>query len=93
VHPHLPKSLSNRLLRAGFQLDGAVVFPILNLQWHDDTYSKGLAGMIRDFVGRKNDLPSEYPKEWYDEFAQLSEGGRYFFSTNRYIFRASRGVV
>jgi arsenite methyltransferase len=92
AHPRLPRSLSNRLVRASFRLDGAVVFPILNLRWHDDTYSKGLAGMIRDFVGRKNDLPSEYPKEWYDEFAQLSEASRYFFSTNRYIFRASRAI-
>jgi ubiquinone/menaquinone biosynthesis C-methylase UbiE len=92
AHPHLPRSLSYRLVRAGFQLDGAVVFPILNLQWHDDAYSKGLAGMIRDFVGRNSDLPSEYLKEWYDEFARLSEVGRYFFSTNRYVFRASRAV-
>jgi hypothetical protein len=88
----LPRSLSYRLARAGFQLDGAVVFPILNLEWDDDTYSKGLAGMIRDFVGRNSDLPSEYPKAWYDEFARLSEVGRYFFSTNRYIFRASRAI-
>jgi SAM-dependent methyltransferase len=92
AHPHLPRSLSYRLARAGFQLDGAVVFPILNLEWDDDTYSKGLAGMIRDFVGRNSDLPSEYPKAWYDEFARLSEVGRYFFSTNRYIFRASRAI-
>jgi len=80
------------LVRAGFRLDGAVVFSILNLQWQDDTYSKGLAGMIRDFVGSKNDLPAEYPKEWYDEFAALNEAGRYFFNTNRYIFRASRAI-
>jgi arsenite methyltransferase len=92
AHPRLPRSLSSRLVRAGFRLDGVVVFPILNLRWHDDTYSKGLSGLIRDFVGRKNDLPSEYPREWYDEFAQLSEAGRYFFSTNRYIFRASRAI-
>jgi len=92
AHPRLPRSLSNRLVRAGFRLDGAVVFPILNLQWHDDTYSKGLAGMVRDFVGRKNDLPSDYPNEWYNEFARLGESGRYFFSTNRYVFRASKSV-
>jgi arsenite methyltransferase len=90
AHPHLPRSLSSRLVRAGFRVDGAVVFPILNLQWHDDTYSKGLSNLIRDFVGRKNELPSQDPKEWYDEFAKLSEAGRYFFSTNRYIFRASK---
>ena len=92
AHPRLPRSLSNRLVRAGFRLDGAVVFPILNLQWHDDTYSKGLAGMVRDFVGRKNDLPSDCPKEWYNEFARLNEAGQYFFSTNRYIFRASKSI-
>jgi arsenite methyltransferase len=88
----LPRSLLNRLTSAGFRLDGAVVFPILNLRWHDDTYSKGIAAMIRDFVGRKNELPPEDPKEWYDEFARLSAAGRYFFSTNRYIFRASRPI-
>jgi arsenite methyltransferase len=86
----LPRSLANRLVGAGFRLDGTVVFPILNLRRHDDTYSKGLAGMIRDFVGRKNELPPQDPKEWYDECARLSEAGRYFFSSNRYIFRASR---
>ena len=74
----------------GFRVDSATVFPILNLQWHDDTYSKGLSGLIRDFVGRKNELPPQDPKEWYDEFAKLSEAGQYFFSTNRYIFRASK---
>src|SRR5207245_7324452 len=57
-----------------------------------DTYSKGLAGMIRDFVSRKNELPPQDPKEWYDEFAKLSEAGQYFFSTNRYIFRASKAI-
>jgi ubiquinone/menaquinone biosynthesis C-methylase UbiE len=93
AHPHLPRSLSNRLVGAGFRLDGAAVFPILNLQWHDDAYSKGLAGLIRDFVGRKNDLTSEYLKDWYDEFARLSEAGQYFFSSNRYIFRASRPIA
>jgi hypothetical protein len=42
------------------------------------------------FVGRKDELPSEELKEWYDEFTRLSEAGRYFFGSNRYIFRASK---
>jgi arsenite methyltransferase len=90
AHPRLPRLLANRLVGAGFHFDGATVFPILNLQWDDDAYSKGLAGLVRDFVGRKNDLPSEDLKAWYDEFTLLSETGRYFFSSNRYIFRASK---
>jgi hypothetical protein len=89
---HLPRSLSYCLASAGFRLYGATVFPILNLEWNDDNYSKGLAGTIEDFVSRKNALPSEDLKEWYGEFVPLSEAGQYFFSTNRYIFRVSKPI-
>jgi arsenite methyltransferase len=90
AHPHLPRSMRSRLVRAGFRFDAASAFPILNLAWHDEAYSKGLAGLIRDFVARRNDLPPEDLKEWYDEFGRLSEAGRYFFSSSRYIFRVSK---
>jgi ubiquinone/menaquinone biosynthesis C-methylase UbiE len=90
AHSHLPRSLSSRLAAAGFRVDGATVFPILNLHWHDDAYSKGLAGLVRDFVGRKGDLSPDEVEEWYAELEGLGETGRYFFSSNRYIFRASR---
>jgi SAM-dependent methyltransferase len=90
AHPHLPRSLVGRLASAGFRFDGASVFPILNLQWHDDAYSKGLSKLIKDFVGRRNDVPFHDLREWYQELARLSEAGRYFFSSNRYIFRASK---
>ncbi|MDF0495139.1 methyltransferase domain-containing protein [Bradyrhizobium yuanmingense] len=90
AHPRLPRSLGARLVSAGFRVDEAVVFPILNLQWVDTAYSTGLAGFIRDFVGRKNELPAEELSQWYDELARLNETGRYFFSSNRYIFLASK---
>ena len=90
AHPRLPRSLISLLVSKGFRFDGATVFPILNLKWEDSAYSKGLAGLVRDFVGRKRELPPEDLKAWYDEFARLEELGRYFFSSNRYIFRASR---
>ena len=41
AHPSLPRSLGNRLVSAGFRLDGASVFPILNVQW-DDAASDGV---------------------------------------------------
>jgi arsenite methyltransferase len=86
AHPHLPRSLVARLVGAGFRFRDLVVFPILNLQWDDDLYSKGLAGLIREFVGRKNEIPADDLREWYEEFGLLNEAGHYFFSTNRYIF-------
>src|SRR6266852_23012 len=90
AHPHLPRSMAYRLVRAGFRFDGAAVFPILNLQCDDDSYSKGLAQGIREFVARKKDVSADDLNEWHSEFERLSEAGRYFFSTNRYIFRASK---
>ena len=50
AHPRLPRVLASKLINAGFRFDGAVVFPILNLQYDDDSYSKGLAQLIRDFA-------------------------------------------
>ena len=91
AHPHLPRSMACKLVNAGFRLEGASVFPILNLQYDDDSYSKGLAKGIRDFVGRRKDVSADnLLNEWHSEFERLSEAGRYFFSTNRYIFRASK---
>lgn len=91
-HPHLPRSLVHRLTSTGFRFDGASVFPILNLHWDDDAYSKGLAELVRDFVGGGSDIPAKELQEWLDEFSQLSDAGRYFFSSNRYFFRASKAV-
>jgi arsenite methyltransferase len=90
AHPRLPRSLTNRLTNAGFRFNGAGVFPILNLQWEDDAYSKRLSESIRDFVASKNDIPAKDLKDWQDEFPRISEAGRYFFSSSRFIFRASK---
>lgn len=90
AHPRLPRSMMSRLVNAGFRFDGATVFPILNLQYDDDSYSKGLSRGIRDFVARKKDVLVGDLNEWHGEFERLSEAGRYFFSTSRYIFKASK---
>ena len=76
--------------RCKISFDGATVFSILNLQYDDDSYSKGLAQGIRDFVARKKAVSANDLSEWHSEFERLSEAGRYFFSTNRYIFKASK---
>ena len=78
AHPRLPMSMAQRFIKAGFHFNGAAVFPILNLQYDDDSYSKGLAQIIRDFVARKNDVSADDLKEWHDEFERLSEAGDIF---------------
>ena len=93
AHPRLPMSMAQRFINAGFQFDGAAVFPILNLQYDDDSYSKKLVQIIRDFVARKNDVSADDLKEWHDEFERLSEARRYFFTSNRYIFKALKPAL
>jgi ubiquinone/menaquinone biosynthesis C-methylase UbiE len=78
AHPNLPRSLANRLKSAGLRLAGASVFPILNLFWDDDAYSKGLAELIRNFVVTRGDVAAEESEKWLDEFPELSQSGRYF---------------
>jgi ubiquinone/menaquinone biosynthesis C-methylase UbiE len=90
AHPRLPRSMQYRLVNAGFRFDGAAVFPILNLRCDDDSYSNGLAKVVREFVARKKDVSADDLDEWHGEFQRLSQAGRYFFSTNRYIFKASK---
>jgi len=92
AHPRLPRSLAVRLRRAGFRVDHASVFPILNLDWGGDTYSNGLTGLIRDFVAKRNDLAASELAAWEAEQPALDAEGRYFFSTSRYMFRASKGI-
>jgi SAM-dependent methyltransferase len=86
AHPQLPRSIVTRLRAAGFVLKEASVFSILNTEWGDDTFSKGLSSLIRDFVAGRGDVPADDLTAWLEELSQLSDEGRYFFSTNRFIF-------
>ena len=86
AHPRLPRSMAFRLVNAGFRLDGAAVFPILNLQ-----YTEALAQLIRNFVGNRKDVSSDDLIAWHAELERLGKSGRYFFSSNRYIFKVSKG--
>jgi ubiquinone/menaquinone biosynthesis C-methylase UbiE len=88
--PRLPRTMARRLRSAGFTLDDVSVFSIVNLAWHDDAYSKGIAGFIREFVTKRGEVAPEEATEWAEELSQLSEQGRYFFSTGRFLFLASK---
>src|SRR5262249_48200980 len=78
-HPRLPVSMADKFIKAGFRFSGAAVFPILNLQYDEDSYSWGLAQLVRNFVARKNDVSADDLKDWHSELERSSEAGRYFF--------------
>jgi hypothetical protein len=82
--------MPHRLKNAGFRLDDAFVYSLLNLSYDDDSYSKGLSTIIEKFVEGRGDVSAGNLNRWLKEFERLNEAGRYFFSSNRYIFKASR---
>jgi len=93
AHPRLPRTMPHRLKNAGFRLDDAFVYTLLNLSYDDDCYSKGLSTFIDKFVGGRGELSAGELNGWLSEFERLNEAGRYFFSSNRYIFKASRAAL
>src|SRR5262249_18783536 len=92
AHPRLPRTFARRLTSAGFTLQKTSVFPILNLEWSDDHYSKGIAGFVRDVVAKSGDIGDDEINSWAEELPRLSEQGHYFFSSSRFIFIASKPV-
>ena len=90
AHPQLPRSLSERLRNAGFSLKEVSTFPILNLEWSNDNYSKGLSKLIQNFVGARNDVAVDELADWTEEHPHLSDKGQYFFCSNRFIFYVSK---
>jgi arsenite methyltransferase len=82
--------MPHRLKNAGFRLDAAFVYSLLNLSYDDESYSKGLSTIIKKFVGERGDVSASELNDWLNEFDRLNEAGRYFFSSNRYIFKAAR---
>ena len=93
AHPRLQRAMPHRLKNAGFRLDEAFVYPLLNLNYDDDSYSKGLSTIIEKFAGGRGDLSAGELNAWLNEFERLNEAGRYFFSSNRYGFKASRPTL
>ena len=90
AHPRLPRTLSQRLERAGFTVAEVSAFPIVNLSWSTSTYSEGLADLVRSFLAARNELPGDVLASWRDELEELSLAGNYFFSICRFVFLARR---
>jgi ubiquinone/menaquinone biosynthesis C-methylase UbiE len=86
AHPRLPQTLAHRLREAGLELTCSTTFPIVNTRLSPDTYSYGLAGLIVDFLAERDSIPREELDAWLADLRELSDEGRYFFSTTRCFF-------
>jgi hypothetical protein len=86
----LPRTLAARLAAVGFRIDRISGWSIVNTTLNEENYSRGLLGLIRDFVARNESVPDEELAAWAAEQRALSEAGRYFFATTRFFFCASK---
>lgn len=90
LHPGLPRTMAPRAREAGFVLDEVSALPILNLEFHDGTYSHGLAEVIGEFVLSRGLISVDEYERWIHDLESLYADGRYFFYSSRFLFRVSK---
>lgn len=86
VHRGLPRQLSGLLRRAGFEIEARRVLPLLNADYHRDTFSYGLVRVMAGFAIGRSGITEEDSASWIAGFDDLGQQGEYFFSLNRYLF-------
>ena len=90
VHGGLPRTLSRHLRDAGFRVVQRDVIPMFNPEYRDNTYGKGLLGIMASFAVGRQGISQEEANSWLAEFSELGKQGKFFFSLNRYFFVAYR---
>ena len=72
ANPYLPRTLTQLLLGAGFQVERPHILPIFNPNYAVNTFSNRLIDLIVAFVSGRGKIPPSKVEAW----------GRYFFSLN-----------
>jgi ubiquinone/menaquinone biosynthesis C-methylase UbiE len=88
--PHLPRTLGERLRRAGFEVDSVAAIPIVNTAFDETVYSFSITKLIADFVTGRQGVTESDVARWRDDLQVRNREGRYFFSLNRYLFAAHK---
>jgi SAM-dependent methyltransferase len=86
--PRLPRVLAGVLRAAGFAVAEPVVLPVFNAGYRSGTYSAGLIDVVARFVRGRAGVTADEARDWAEDLRSL--GPDYFFSLNRYVFRAAR---
>lgn len=89
---YLPRTMANRLCRAGFQVQSQQVIPLFNSSYDPNTFSNRIIDLIVPFVAGRNGITRGEAEGWANDLRQAGEQGDYFFSLNRYLFIAQKGL-
>jgi SAM-dependent methyltransferase len=90
-HPHLPRTLKQRLAAAGFDVPGLEAIVMVNDRYDPNTYSHGMIEALCNWA--KRHLDEEQAVAWAHDLRVLGERGEYFFSLNRYLFKVVKKEV
>ena len=89
-HPQLPRTLVQRMQRAGLVDVQVHTIPLLNMEYSTDTFSGGMMGFIASFVSGLPDYGPQLVADWQADVTSMAQAGGYFFSLNRYVFVARK---
>ena len=92
-HPQLPRTLIQRMQRAGFADVQAHTIPLMNMNYSTDTFSGGMMGFIASFVGGLPDFGPQLAADWQADVQTMKDAGGYFFSLNRFVFVARKPLA
>ena len=85
---HLPRTLRRGLEQAGLVPTDPRMIPLFNVGYDAATYSGGLIDIVADFVTGRNGLTAADVDAWREDLRSMESN--YFFSLNRYVFRATK---
>ncbi len=85
---HVPRTLSRRLVAAGFQIADRRAFSVLNWQPDANSYSQQTVGFIKPMMEASDNFTEDDWDTWDADQKATAEAGNYMFSLNRYIFTA-----
>lgn len=90
AHTYLPRTLANKLCRAGFRIQSQQVLPLFNASYDENTFSNRIIDLIVPFVAGRNGITRDEAEAWANDLRQTGKHGEYFFSLNRYLFIAQK---
>lgn len=90
AYPSLPRTLAHDMTSAGFATPEIYSHPIINQTFERNTYSYGVAKIVRSYLEANTPEGAPDPADWFDELQSLADAGRYYFSTARMIFIAQK---
>jgi len=88
VDPFLPRTLGRHLRQAGFEVAPPRVLPLLNAGYEADSFSGREIPVVARFVTGRDGWTAADVDSWAEDLRTL--GPDYFFSLNRYVFRATK---